>query len=309
MFEQEKHNIVQLEGDALVQAVKDDFGLQIENPEKIIRGLSNQVYEATYHGEKIYIRINKDANKFKVEIEGYKIFENQGIPVPKVIAFKESPNSIGQPTMILEAAQGKEINKSGLSKTEKEEIYENVGALMKKMHETKLEGYGSLDFADGVLSGRFSSPAEFWKSKDTEHAQVLRFLVENSFISDTEAKKLKQVYEEIAMLDFGVASLLHLDIHSAHIFVEEGKVSGIIDLGGLTSGDPRNDIAMSLIFQNAKEQEAFKRGYGELAYDQAVIKYMAVIAARKAQLRTKRGQKQEAVDSALTRLHECLSQL
>jgi aminoglycoside phosphotransferase (APT) family kinase protein len=43
----------------------------------------------------------------------------------------------------------------------------------------------------------------------------------------------------------GPAAWLHGDLHPANILVREGRVSGVIDFGDLTSGDPATDLAVA----------------------------------------------------------------
>ena len=76
-------------------------------------------------------------------------------------------------------------------------------------------------------------------------------------------------------------------MHTNHIFVKGDSVTGIIDLGGLSAGDPRYDIANSLLFQNNREQEHFKRGYGKLSEDPMVNKYLITIVIAKIFFRSK----------------------
>ena len=89
-------------------------------------------------------------------------------------------------------------------------------------------------------------------------------------------------------MDLEKASLLHTDINIAHIFIEVNEISGVIDLGRLTAGDPRYDIACSLVFQNRREQESFKKGYDEITNDLMVNKYLIKIVIDKIYFRSKK---------------------
>lgn len=283
----EAHNITNLEGNSLEQAVKSDFGLDINNSEKIIKGYSSQVYKAELDGKTVFIRMNKDKNVFEVEQLGYKIFEEQGIPVPKIITYKENPPSIGYPTMIMSGALGKTLGESKLSQEEKNIVYEKVGEFLNKINKTKLKGFGPLRVENSKLVGKFSSWKEYCKSQEEYQNKALDFCLNSKFITNDEASKITKIYEEVFSLDFRDASLLHRDIHQGHFFVEGTNITGIIDLGSIMAGDPRYDIAMGMVFAPKEHQEFLKKGYGDLANDPIVNKYMITIFVRKIFFRSK----------------------
>ena len=277
----ENHNLTHL-GDASFESlIKNDFGLNITNAEKIARGYSNQVYKANLGEELIFIRSNKLAKIFDAEIVGYKIFKSQGIPTPEIIAYKENPPSIGYPTMIMSSAHGTLLKDTIVSPEQNKVIYENMGELVKKINETKLDGYGSLKTENGKLVGEFSTWKDYCILQNEHNSRNLEFCIENNFVTKEDATKIEEINEEISTLDFGKASLIHRDIHKNHVFIEGDKITGIIDLGALTASDPRYEIAYCHIFQNKEERESFNKGYGELTNDPMVNKYMINILIRK----------------------------
>ncbi len=277
----EAHNLTSLDGNSLENAIKNDFGLEITNAEKITTGYSSQVFKAKLQNQVVFVRINKDGTIFKVEQLGYQIFKEQGIPVPEIIAFKEKPQSIGYPTMVMSSAVGSNLDKMDMPQEQKDIIYERAGELLRKINETKLEGYGPLKIINQKLVGEFSSWKEFCDSQEEHNLMVLDFLLKKKFLANQEYDKIKKIYKEIALLDFGKASLLHRDMYRPHFFVKDNDISGVIDLGLLAAGDPRDDIAVSLSFQSPQQQEYFKKGYGDLANDPIVNKYFITMIVRK----------------------------
>jgi len=280
------HNLISLEGNLLENAIKNDFGLEITDTEKITTGYVSQVFKAKLQNQVVFVRINKDPNIFKVEQLGYQIFKKQGIPVPEIIAFKEKPQSIGYPAMIMSSAEGSNLDKIDIPQEQKDVIYERVGELLRKINETKLEGYGSLKIINQKLVGEFSSWKEFCDSQEENNLKVLDFSFKNNFLTNKDCDKVKKIYAEIASLDFGKASLLHRDMYRPHFFVKDNDISGVIDLGLLAAGDPRDDIAVSLSFQNLEQQKYFKKGYGDLANDPVVNKYLITMLIRKMHFRS-----------------------
>ncbi len=283
----EAHNVTKLEGNSIENAIKSDFGFEITDVEKITKGYSSEVYKANMEDRVIFIRINKDPKVFEVEEVGYKIFEEQGIPVPKIIAYKENPKSIGHPTMIMASAEGTVVSEATISQEQKDIIYEKLGKLLNKINETKLKGFGSLHVENQELVGKHSTWKEFSESLQEYDSKAFDFVIKSNFITEEEGKEIQKIYKEIPLLDIKEASLIHKDIHHGHFFVQGSDITGIIDLGSLKAGDPRFDIAMSLVFQNPREQEYFKKGYGELANDPVVNKHLITILIRKIYFRNK----------------------
>jgi aminoglycoside phosphotransferase (APT) family kinase protein len=55
---------------------------------------------------------------------------------------------------------------------------------------------------------------------------------------------------------------LHGDLHPANILVSEGRVSGVIDFGDITAGDPATDLAVAWMLLPSECHEAFRAAYG-----------------------------------------------
>jgi aminoglycoside phosphotransferase (APT) family kinase protein len=56
---------------------------------------------------------------------------------------------------------------------------------------------------------------------------------------------------------------LHGDLHPANILVHRGRVSGVIDFGDLTSGDPATDLAVAWMFLPVACHETLRSVYAE----------------------------------------------
>jgi aminoglycoside phosphotransferase (APT) family kinase protein len=58
---------------------------------------------------------------------------------------------------------------------------------------------------------------------------------------------------------------LHGDLHPANILVHDGRISGVIDFGDITSGDPATDLAVAWSLIAAEHRETFWAAYGPQA--------------------------------------------
>lgn len=54
---------------------------------------------------------------------------------------------------------------------------------------------------------------------------------------------------------------LHGDLHPANLLVQDGQLSGVIDFGDITAGDPATDLAVAWMLLPAAEHAALRAGY------------------------------------------------
>lgn len=60
----------------------------------------------------------------------------------------------------------------------------------------------------------------------------------------------------------GPALWLHGDAHAGNLLILEGAISGVIDFGDVTAGDPATDLAIAWIFLPAENRDVFWSSYG-----------------------------------------------
>ena len=59
---------------------------------------------------------------------------------------------------------------------------------------------------------------------------------------------------------------LHGDPHPANILVHDGRVSGVIDFGDITSGDPAADLSLAWMLLPAECHDCFRAAYEEAGH-------------------------------------------
>lgn len=63
----------------------------------------------------------------------------------------------------------------------------------------------------------------------------------------------------------GAPVWLHGDLHPANILVHHGELSGVIDFGDLTSGDPATDLGVAWMMFGGAERRVFRDAYASTA--------------------------------------------
>lgn len=287
----------------IVEGLKSDFGLDVSALSRITGGYVNEVYSGRSGDEDVVVRIARERNAYPVEMWVYNRFQELGIPCPKTIAYQETPSQIGSPTMIMEKVSGKSLDQVELSPEIEERIYKEVGEILKKVHQIKIDGFGFLTIQGDQLTGRNKTAKESWGERTLKD---LEYLSEHNLVTKLEYKAILSIYNEILKAEVNQSVFIYNDLHKAHIFTDGEKITGVIDLGNSFAGDPRYDIASTLFFLEDSEAEFFKEGYGDLSEDPMVSKYLIMIAALKSGWRHKAGNFSGS-EKALVKLRQALT--
>lgn len=135
-----------------------------KNAKSIKKGHSHDVYlveTGEKNPEKVLIRFannNPIENSLKKELRVNQIFKENGFPVPEILLHDASKKIIKNEFVILSWLEGEDLDSvwDKLSNLEKEEILEQLGELMGKIHNIKFEKFGEL-LPEGILErGGFS---------------------------------------------------------------------------------------------------------------------------------------------------------
>ena len=79
-----------------------------------------------------------------------------------------------------------------------------------------------------------------------------------------DPSRLTELWEEaLAVPEWpGAPVWVHGDLHGANILLRDGKVSGVIDFGLVSLGDPACDLAPAWTFLPAAQRDAFRSAAG-----------------------------------------------
>jgi aminoglycoside phosphotransferase (APT) family kinase protein len=290
-----------------IEAVlKHEFEMEIENlaplDEKDL-GDNSAVFTGEYQGKKIFIKTIDRPGAFPIEVAASELLQKNGVPNPKILAYKNVAASINRSVLIQEAAVGVSVH--SIPRDERTPtLYHAMGTMLAKINAIQIDGYGALENHNGTLRGKFATFSEAMQKRQPN----FEMLVAKGHITPQEQQTLQRIFEEISNVDLPHASFLHNDFSGKHVFTKDRSISGVIDFGGAMAGDPRRDIAVTQYFLDPNGIPAFNEGYGPLTQDPLILSHTAILAANKLEYRLKKDFK-ERIPEAIDKLRLALKQV
>jgi aminoglycoside phosphotransferase (APT) family kinase protein len=212
-----------------------------------------------------------------------ELLRKNNIPAPKVLAFNNDEKNEDNSYMILQKLPGTPLNNlwDNLTKDEKIKITEKIGALLKKIHNIKLDEFGI------ITDGKIKSEPEFsfkQTGKGLPYSKFLRefhldalknlarMLSHKNLSPDYISKFMTFITKNQDVIDYqGPPVLNHGDFVHGHIFVQETnqglEICGLIDFEFARASSPEYDfLKLHRIgfFDDSEIKEALIKGYGEI---------------------------------------------
>ncbi len=184
------------------------------------------------------------------------------VPVPEVVVADLTGDLFGRPSLLV-----RHIGGAPLEGPEPE--FADACRHLRVVHSITLDGYGSVESEDGALRGVDDS----WQATLQGRADGLLQVADSGLIDRQLAERAHaELTRRIAsVVGMSPACLTHGDFHPRHTYAFGGHVTGIIDWGDATAGDPLYDFGR--IFHSAlwsagveqaeKQLERALDGYGD----------------------------------------------
>ena len=232
---------------------------------ELTEGYFNVAYEIEVDGgERVILKVapapsaivmTYEKNIMYSEVEAMKAAKAAGLPAPAVLAYDDSRTICGSTYFFMEKLPGQSLHSIKGSLTEREiaEINRQVGSINRKINDIRYPCFG------------YPGQTEF---QGNEWFPVFRKMLEAG-VRDAEngrvdvkinIDKLWQVLEHDRPIFEEVTEprLVHWDCWDGNIFVENGRVTGIIDWERSLWADPLMEVGFRTYAQNAD----FLAGYG-----------------------------------------------
>lgn len=161
-----------------------------------------------------------------------------GVPVPALAAYEDSAAVTPVPFLVVELLRSDTLVTAGVS--------HEVGRALKRTHAHQVPGYGPIEVVGHPLDpdsvrGRYDTWQEFIASIVNEIDELVR--VGLLTVELAEAVRRRGAQLEASPLAGETGVLLHADLKRDHVLAVDGRLTGIIDWGDASSGDPAWDLA------------------------------------------------------------------
>lgn len=237
--------------------------------ERAARGTSTPVYRLGGGSGAAYLRLGEHRDhRLDVEVEAHRRLRELGVRVPEVVAFEPFDERLQRPVMVVAALRGTSLAEAPLPSVEAELVYREAGRDLARLASLPVDGFGFLQrVSPAVWPPRAPYPSAAAALLDGWDAAAIEELL-GAAANPARAAALRRTRTWAASeLGDGVpARLAHGDVDPNHIFHEDGRYTGLIDLGELQGAPLGSDLARVLLWSDDEVAlPALTAGFDDLA--------------------------------------------
>ena len=232
-------------------------------------GFLNETYDVVIKNPKKNLVLRtfmKDDWKASKEKYVYDLIrEKTNAPVPQVYLIDRSKKVLPFTFNVMEKVPGIEINKF-YDKTGNARLFYDAGALLGKLHSIKFPYFGWI--VGNGINPMFKHWRNFVEYDFSHKLNQIKKIKKVPKIIITKAVDYFNSHKDLLDIKEGPV-LIHKDYHSSHIFVNNNKISGIIDVEWAMAGHSELDLIKSLwwMFDDyPKMKKPFLQGYKSQHY-------------------------------------------
>ncbi|ANS75215.1 hypothetical protein AWM70_11880 [Paenibacillus yonginensis] len=206
-----------------------------------------------------------ERNMMNAEVKALVMLREAGIPVPEVYGYDPSRTLVSSEYFVMECLDGMPFNqvKQGLAVQQVKQVQKALGRINRAINEIAGPGFGYLALKE-------------FQSGDWD--ECFLNMVEGLLLDaeDVRCELPAEPYEIRGAFERGRASLrevreprlVHWDLWDGNVFVDEGRITGIIDCERALWGDP----LMEFYFRSVADSGDFLEGYGPVAQTPGAVK-------------------------------------
>ncbi len=213
--------------------------------ERVTEGVSTRVYRIRRAGEIFYLRVLPEVGaSFAPEAYAHTLLRACGAKVPEVIYVEHYNDALERSVMVTTAIAGQHIVHCRDVAAAQQALVA-AGHDLAVINSVPVDGFGWIarDRFDGArLEAKFASYREFALDHMEDNLALLRAGV----LKPAGIAAIRRTLERYdALFDgegAGQARLAHGDFDATHIYQQEGRYTGVIDLGEIRGADPCYDL-------------------------------------------------------------------
>lgn len=213
------------------------LGWKVDDLRQVPSFAGNQVFKVHYLDRIAFLKLAVDPDAHSDlprEVAVLEALARHGIAAPRIEAYDPACELAGVPCVLLADVGG-----SPLTGTEPE--FHAVGAYLRAVHDIALDGFGTITT---TMRGEDQS----WTETIRRRTSGLGPAVEAGLVSaELVARVAAAIDARRGLIDaVGAGRMLHGDFTPRHVYSVDGQITGIIDWGDATSGDPAYDLGRIL---------------------------------------------------------------
>jgi Ser/Thr protein kinase RdoA (MazF antagonist) len=269
---------------AIAAFVARELGCEATRVARVDAFATNAVYEVDAGGLRLIVKASAMQGAIRAEAWACARGADAGCAAPEILRVGRLGTGDSMSVLVMRRVAGRPIAAGHPGLRE-------VGIRLRRLHETRLAGFGWLAEASWDERGGCSLPHRSWPAFLKGICRDAHDLADRRAVSVAEAAST-EIDAHADALAAVEGSLCHGDLKPSHIFVDSGRLSGVIDWGDAVSGDPLWDIARFAHRTDAESLSLLLEGYdpdrglaGEIEwrlplYEALWILFDAVVAHR-----------------------------
>ncbi|HKZ28524.1 MAG TPA: aminoglycoside phosphotransferase family protein [Acidimicrobiia bacterium] len=278
----------------VARAIEHQLGVRPDHMTRGPSGYGEEVFEAVLGDRTVLFKADREPGMGRVVLEAwaYQHVRELGAPAPRVLATDLGRDTYPRNFIIIEKVAGVPLEDVDVEAEERHRLIREAGWVIRAVHEIGVPGFGLLQETTYLRSAQVGGEYDSWEEFLTEVLDVtIPALRSGGVLDDAEVERVdRAVVDHAEYYDLGpVGHLLHGKFDPAHVLVDEGRITGIVDFGDRSSGDPAWDLGGFLV-DNVVETRHLLAGYDPnkgraAAFEATIPLYVALramLAARRA---------------------------
>lgn len=231
----------QLHEDMIQSLIISKFNQSPKFISRIKVGICNEVYLVGLAQKEVIVRLNSHNRYLLGSHDHIPKFKDLGIPVPDILAEDYTQQFIPLSYQILSKIEGQDLGQviETLSDSQLKELAREVAGIFQKVSSIPTsDKFGVIwGGGDDELSDSWTERMQIWIDESKERGLA------TGVMDDEMLRTANILYEKYLAYFVDVFPTMYYgDICSKNIMINQGAFSGLVDLDGLTQGDPLEAI-------------------------------------------------------------------
>jgi Ser/Thr protein kinase RdoA (MazF antagonist) len=208
------------------------LGSPVESVSQVPASAEHQVFRIQQAGLISFLKVAQD-DHIKPELAVLQMLASRGVRVPAIEAADPDGTETGISCALIRHVGGMPLSHHSAE-------FPASGRVLRQVHDVAVPGYGSLASGPAGLHGRDDT----WQDSVEQRTHELEPIAQAGLIDSTLLTRAITAVEENARLLSAPepGRLLHGDFHPRHVYADGGRITGVIDWGDASSGDPLYDF-------------------------------------------------------------------